>query len=111
MTQKKANPHISAICPNDFGLKAGFYDRDKGSAVTFRPIVGWVTVTNYVESGRLPFVAVVLNDDGSLSLASDRTFPNFVGHFENAATAAEAQEIIEKQGVRVRIRDTSRPLE
>jgi len=111
-TVKKANPQLSAICPNDFGLKAGFWNKDKGGPVTFRAIVGWCSVTNYVDSGRLPFVAVVMNDDGFLSMAADRTFPDFVGHFENAVTAEEAQEIIEKQGAHIPIRATgSRPLE
>ena len=109
---KKANPQLSSICPGDFGLKAGFYNKDKGGAVIFKPIVGWCSVTNYVDSGRLPFVAVVLNEDGFLSMAADRVYPDFVGHFENAVTAEEAQEIIEKQGAHVTIRATgSRPLE
>jgi hypothetical protein len=109
--KKQVSPQISAICPNDFGLKAGFLDRDKGGKITFKPIVGWVSVINYVESGRLPFVAVVMNDDGFPSMAADRHLPNFVGHFDKAATAAEAQKIIDKQGVSVRVRGAGRPLE
>ena len=106
---QKANPHISAICPNDFGLKAAF--RDKGGAVTFKPIVGWVSVTNYVESGRLPFVAVVLNDHGFPAMVAPSNFPDFVGHFANGVSADKARRIIEQQGVRIPIRDPGRPLE
>jgi len=110
---KRANPQISSIAPNDFGVKAGFWDRQKSGKITFRPIVGWVSVTNYVDAGRLPFVGVVLNDDDMPSLAAPAHFPDFVGYFKNSVSADEARKVIERDGVRIgSVRGTAgRPVE
>src|SRR5829696_7678404 len=85
----KPYPEIGSICPGDFGLKAGFRDPDKGGAVSFRSIVGWASVTNYVESVRLPFVGVVINDDDTPTMAAQSHMPSFVGYFQNSVSADE----------------------
>jgi hypothetical protein len=97
----KPYPELGSICPGDFGLKAGFRDPDKGGAVTFRPIVGWASVTNYVEAVRLPFVGVVINDDDTPTMAAQSHLPDFIGYFKNSASADEARKIIERAGIRV----------
>jgi hypothetical protein len=108
----KAYPHISSVAPSDFGLKAGFWNQQKAGTITFRPIVGWVSVTNYIDAGRLPFVGVVLNDEDSPSLASKASFPDFVGYFKNSVSADEARKIIEREGIRVGgVRGAGRPVE
>lgn len=105
-------PQISAITPHDFGVKAGFWDQDKPGQIKFRPIVGWASVTNYIEAGRLPFVGVVVNDDDSLSLAAKPHFPDFVGYFKSGVSAQEARKVIEREGIRVGgVRGTGRPVE
>ncbi|HYK00407.1 MAG TPA: hypothetical protein VE974_01535 [Thermoanaerobaculia bacterium] len=98
---KKPYPELGSICAGDFGLKAGFRDPDKGGAVTFRPIVGWVSVVNYIDTARLPFVGVVINDDDTPTMAAQAHMPNFVGYFKNNATAEEARKVLERDGVRV----------
>ena len=108
----KATPRISAITAHDFGVKAGFRDQQKAGKITFRPIVGWVSVTNYVDAGKLPFVGVVLNDDNSPALAAKSVFPDFVGYFKNSASADDARKLVESEGVRVGgIRAAGRPVE
>ncbi len=98
---KKPYPELGSICPGDFGLKAGFRNPDKGGAVTFRPIVGWASVTNYIETVRLPFVGVVINDDDTPTMAAPSHMPDFVGYFKNNVSAEEARKIIERAGVKV----------
>ena len=98
---KKPYPELAGICPGDFGLKAGFRDPDKGGTITFRPIVGWATVANYIDAVRLPFVDIVINDDDTPTMAAKTHMPDFIGYFKNNVTAGEAAKIIERAGVRV----------
>src|SRR5438270_101661 len=98
---KEPYPELGSICPGDFGLKAGFRDPDKGGAVNFRPIVGWASVTNYVESMRLPFVAVVINDDDTPTMAAKSHMPDFIGYFKNGVSGDEARKIVERAGIKV----------
>ena len=108
----KTAPQISGIVASDFGLKAGFWDRQKPGTITFRPLVGWVSVTNYVDAGRLPFCGVMLNNTDSLSIVGKAHFPDFVGYFKNNVTADEARRIIESEGIRVGdVRGVGRPVE
>src|SRR5262249_17364295 len=55
---------FSAICPDDLGLKAGFWKQGAGSEVEFRDIVGWITVQSRTVPSNEPvangFYAVVL---------------------------------------------------
>jgi hypothetical protein len=88
------NPRISSICPDDLGLKAGFWTSNKRDQITFRPIVGWVSVTNYIASQKLPFCALVLNELNELTFASQSSFPNYAGIFAGDATEAEALDRI-----------------
>jgi hypothetical protein len=81
---------ISSMCPDDLGLKAGFWTRKEGEPVTFRPIVGWVTVTNFLETDAIPFHAVGLNDKGFPTLLNTFTFPDYIGVFAKALTPQEA---------------------
>jgi len=37
---------FSAITPGDFGLKAGYWTGEDSDPMTFRPVLGWVTVTS-----------------------------------------------------------------
>jgi hypothetical protein len=83
---------VSAICPDDLGLKAGFWTRNEGDPVTFRPLVGWVTVMNFVQAGIGPFVPLVLNDLAFPSFLTELNFPTFVGVFAKALTPEEAHE-------------------
>lgn len=92
-------PLISGICPGDFGLKAGFRDPNTGGPVTFREIVGWVTVENYIETARLPFAAVVINDDDHPTMTSKEHMPNFAGYFKTGITASAAAKILDQAGV------------
>jgi len=109
--KKKELPHLGSICSGDFGLKAAFWSGKKGEAPTFREIVGWVTVTNYQESGRLPFVAVVLNDDNSPTLLSQVSFRDFVGYFPSKMSAGPVREKLEQVGIRIPAAAAGRPLE
>jgi hypothetical protein len=84
-------PRLGGICDNDFGLKAGFWSQQPGEAMTFRTIVGWATVANYIEAGRLPFVSVVLNDYGTPVFGAPSVFPDFVGVFAKDLTPEQAQ--------------------
>jgi hypothetical protein len=80
---------LSAICPGDLGLKAG-YRSDKGDPVTFRSIVGWVTVVNADSiPGTVPFLPIVLNDLGYPVIAGAAA-PGFFGTFGTALTPADA---------------------
>jgi hypothetical protein len=98
---KKPYPVIGSICPGDFGLKAGFRDPDKGGPITFRAIVGWVSVSNYIETARLPFVGVVINDDDTPTMAAQAHMPNFVGYFKTSVSADAARKLIESAGIKV----------
>jgi hypothetical protein len=94
-------PLISGICPGDFGLKAGFRDPNAGGPVTFREIVGWVTVENYIETMRLPFVAIVINDDDHPTMTSKAHMPDFIGYFKTGITASAAAKILDQAGVQI----------
>ena len=81
---------LSAICPDDLGLKAGFWSTKEGDPVTFRPIVGWVTVTNWESLvGGMPFLAVVLNDF-AFPVFVER-LPEYIGVFAKSSTPAETR--------------------
>jgi hypothetical protein len=111
-TSKRPFPQLSAITPGDFGLKAGFMDQGKSGKISFRSIVGWVSVTNYRESERLPFCGVVVADDDTLSLAAKPQYPDFVGYFKNDLSVDDARKLIEREGVRVGgVRGSGRPVE
>jgi hypothetical protein len=43
-------PKLGPICPSDLGLKAAFWSGKDGEDVSFRRILGWITVSNYVET-------------------------------------------------------------
>ena len=87
-----SNATISAICPDDLGLKAGFWSGRETDPLTFRPIVGWVSVTNFVDSALPAFVAVVLNDLAYPAFASAFNFPEFIGVFSKALSSTEARQ-------------------
>ena len=87
----KPAAHVSTICPDDLGLKAGFWSTKPEEPMTFRPIVGWVTVTNFIESALGPFIAIVLNDNAFPTFLSTPNFPNYVGVFAKALTPEEAK--------------------
>jgi hypothetical protein len=107
---KRPFPQLSAITPGDFGLKAGFWDQ-KGK-ISFRSIVGWVSVVNYRDSERLPFCGVVVADDDTLSLAAKHHYPDFVGYFKNELSVDDARKLIEREGIRVGgVRGSGRPVE
>jgi hypothetical protein len=80
---------LSAICPNDLGLKAAFWSQKDGEAVQFLRIVGWVSVTNYGQSDKEPFAPLVASMGGRLVFANSSTFPDYVGVFEKDATSAQ----------------------
>ena len=84
----RAKPQFSAIAAGNLGLKAGFWSGRAGDPITFRPIVGWVTVTNFLDAGLDPFQSIVLNDR-AYPLAS-YILPTFVGVFRESLTAEEA---------------------
>lgn len=87
-------PKLSAICPGDLGVKAGFRSRTSKDEITFLPIVGWVSVTNYVAANKEPFAALVLNSANRPVFANKSTFPDYVGLFEKKTTSAEAIEML-----------------
>ena len=86
------NPRISSLCPNDLGLKAGYWASVKRDKINFRPIVGWVSITNYVAAQKPPFAAIVLNDHNEPTFASDSVFPNYIGNFASGISDAAALE-------------------
>lgn len=88
---KKARPQLSAVCAEDFGLKAGFM-KDKSSDVTFKPIVGWASVMNYAEINSRAMTPLVLDERSFPTLASKTSFPDFVGVFEKSVNTAEAKK-------------------
>ncbi|MBY0589282.1 hypothetical protein K2X85_19075 [bacterium] len=100
MTQQapvsRIKPQLSSICPGDFGLKAGFWSRKPGDSIRFSPIVGWVTVMNYAEAGKLPFVSVVIGARHTPKLASPSNFPDFIGVFAKNLTPEQALEQFQK---------------
>ncbi len=87
---KKKNPKLGAISLDDLGLKAGFRSPGSGE-ITFKPIVGWASVANYVEARTRAMIPLVLDETSFPTLASESRFPNFVGVFEKAVTADEAK--------------------
>jgi hypothetical protein len=84
----RAQPVFSAIAPGSLGLKAGFWSGKGGDPITFRPIIGWVTVMNFLDAGLDPFQSIVLNDR-AYPLAS-YILPTFIGLFREAITPEEA---------------------
>jgi hypothetical protein len=86
-------PQFSAVCPDDFGLKAGFWSGKEGDPVEFRPIVGWVSITNWlqVSEGVSSLVPVVLNSTG-YPMIDGRVLRGYIGVFGKASTPAEARE-------------------
>jgi hypothetical protein len=86
----KANPKLSAITPGDLGLKAAYWNH-KGGDVSFLPIVGWVSVTNYVQAGAVPFAALVLSADHRPVFAN--AIVDYVGTFPKGATSAQVEEL------------------
>ena len=81
----------SAICPNDLGLKAGFWSRKPDEPVRFREIVGWVTIVNFVEAKMNTFVPIVLSDLAFPCFCFEANFPDFIGVFGKALTPEEAR--------------------
>ena len=96
-----SHPKLGAICPSDLGLKAAFWSRKDGpkgdQEVAFRRILGWVTVSNYVETDAQPVVALVLSTDGDPVFATTQNFPDFVGVYEKEATSAQVIDLIKKR--------------
>ncbi|HNN91086.1 MAG TPA: hypothetical protein PKI03_02410 [Pseudomonadota bacterium] len=92
MQKTVVNPTLSAICPQDLGVQAGFWSGKAGDKLAFRPIVGWVTVQNYADAMKEPFVAVVLNDQGRPTLLTRDHFSDFVGVFIKGMTPEQAVE-------------------
>jgi hypothetical protein len=83
----------SAISPGDLGLKMGF---GKEGKVTFRKIIGWVTISSIQtapvpeKSTRSNFHAVVLSDLNFPVLAN--FLPDALGVFPKAMSAKDAWE-------------------
>ena len=101
MSEERAKPvdesvkpaaHVSTICPDDLGLKAGFLVHEARRAYDLPTYcLGWVTVTNFIESALGPFIAIVLNDNAFPTFLSTPNFPNYVGVFAKALTPEEAK--------------------
>lgn len=92
-------PKLSAICPSDLGLKAAFWSGKDGEDVKFLPIAGWVSVTNYLQSDKEPFAAVVLSASGRPVIASPSFFPDFVGTFGRDLSSGQVIEILRNAGM------------
>jgi hypothetical protein len=90
-------PKLGPICPNDLGLKAAFWSGKDGEDASFRRILGWVTVSNYIETDTEPCVALVLSTDGGPVFATTQNFPDFVGVYENDATSSQVIEAVKKR--------------
>lgn len=86
---RAANMQIGAICPADFGLKVAYWTKQPGDPVTFRDILGWAPVPNFVEAQTPPFLPVVLNDHGWPVIAGH--VPNAVGHFKKDASEEDVR--------------------
>ena len=81
----------SAITPGDLGLKAGYSPAVEGGAVTFRPIIGWVSVTRHdrVDGTTVnQFLAVVISDLAAPAPAT--RLPRFLGVFPLPMSPEEA---------------------
>jgi len=81
----------SALTPGDLGLKAGFYPAVEGGPVTFRPIVGWVSVTRHDRAAMTTtnlLIAVVVADVAVLMPAT--MLEGYLGTFPKQMTPAEA---------------------
>jgi len=85
------NPMISSVCPEDFGLKAAFL-KDKNSPVTFKPIVGWVSIGNYSEINSRSMAPLVLDDMSYPTMASRSSFPDFIGVVSKSTNASDAKK-------------------
>lgn len=92
-----SHPNLGAICPGDLGLKAAFWNGKDGEEVSFRRILGWVTVANYVETDAEPVVSLVLSSDGGPVFATTQNFPDFVGVYEKDATSGQVIDIIRRR--------------
>jgi hypothetical protein len=85
-------PTLSGLCPNDLGLKAGFWSGNDADAVTFRPIVGWLVVTNFAKGTTIgPFLAVVVSDIGLPTIVVGNAFPDHIGIFPNDTSPEDAR--------------------
>jgi len=90
-------PKLGPICPSDLGLKAAFWSGKDGEEVSFRRILGWITVSNYIETDAEPCVALVLSTDGGPVFATTQNFPDFVGVYENNATSPQVIEAVRRR--------------
>jgi hypothetical protein len=93
--QPKSQNHEmwSAISQGDLGLKAGFWTGKEGDTLTFRSIVGWVSVVSQDVPSEVPpkngFFPVVLAD---YMLPTGAMFlPNYVGVFLKNMSDKEAK--------------------
>lgn len=92
-------PVIGGINSCDFGLKAGFWNAAE-KKLTFRPIVGWAIVANYMDCKKRPLVAVVLDDQSFPVFASPATFPNYAGVYRTEMSEEAATKGYLAQGTR-----------
>jgi hypothetical protein len=85
----KANPKLGTISSGDLGLKAAYINQKAGD-VSFLPIVGWCSVTNYIQAGALPFAALVISADHRPVFAN--SIIDYVGTFPKEMTSAQVVE-------------------
>jgi hypothetical protein len=92
MSSKPAN--INSICASDLGVKAVF--KSESGDLGFRPIVGWVSVQNYAETGKRPFAPIVLNDEDFPVFANHPDVPGFAGLVKKEMTLEQAKERLKR---------------
>ena len=91
---------LGGLSVGNLGLKAGFWKCDS-KTMSFRPIVGWVTISNYIQAGKRPLVSLVLDDNSFPVFASPCTFPDYAGVFKEASSPQEAAKVYESQLARL----------
>jgi hypothetical protein len=84
----------SAISPTDLGLKAGYWTGKEQDPLTFRPIVGWISVVHNEAGSSSPpkngFHAVVIRDNMWPVLA--QFIDDWCGVFHKGMSEADAKK-------------------
>ncbi len=90
-------PLFSAMTLGDLGMRAAFWSGRSGEAVTFKPIVGWVTVMNVAERGGGDSILPVVQADDGLPIVQPFGLGGCIGIFRHSVSAEEARSRFESR--------------
>lgn len=88
----RPRPHLSSFAPGNLGLKIGVRYGKGSEQAGFVPILGWVTVSNYVDAGTMALTPVVRGLGNHPVLASPSTVQGFIGLFPIEAAVKDLAE-------------------